>query len=432
MALGGGTFTAQNKILPGSYINFVSASRASAALSDRGIAAIPITGDWGELGLIEVAAGDFQKNTMKLFGYDYAAPQLKGLRDLYRNIRLAYIFRLGAGGTKASNTWATAKYPGTRGNALMTAIAANVDDPALFDVSTYLGDALVDMQTVAAVGDLIANDYVQWGATALALEAGEPMTGGVNPTVTNGDYQSFLDAAESVSFNAIGCPSVDPTIKGLFAAFTRRMRDDMGVKFQCVVHDLDADYEGVVNVMNTVNDGVGYEAIYWVTGVIAGTPVNRSALNKQYDGEYEINTAYTQTQLEAAIKGGKFAFHKVMNAGIRVLDDINSLVTTTVEKSDDFKQNQTIRVLDQIGNDIAYLFNTKYLGVIPNDPDGRVSLWVDIVQHHTALQTNRAIQNFSGDDLTVEQGETRRAVVVNDGVTPVNAMRQLYMTVVVQ
>ena len=40
MALGGGTFTSQNKELPGAYINF--AASASAALSDRGIATMPL------------------------------------------------------------------------------------------------------------------------------------------------------------------------------------------------------------------------------------------------------------------------------------------------------------------------------------------------------------------------------------------------------
>ena len=35
MALGGGTFVIQNKKLPGSYINFVSAAKASATLSER-------------------------------------------------------------------------------------------------------------------------------------------------------------------------------------------------------------------------------------------------------------------------------------------------------------------------------------------------------------------------------------------------------------
>jgi len=41
MPLGGGNFVIQNKVLPGSYINFVSASAASSALSDRGIVAYP-------------------------------------------------------------------------------------------------------------------------------------------------------------------------------------------------------------------------------------------------------------------------------------------------------------------------------------------------------------------------------------------------------
>jgi hypothetical protein len=45
--LGGGTFTAQNKILPGSYINFVSLNKANASLSDRGIVTMPLVLDWG-------------------------------------------------------------------------------------------------------------------------------------------------------------------------------------------------------------------------------------------------------------------------------------------------------------------------------------------------------------------------------------------------
>ena len=45
--LGGGTFTSQNKILPGAYINFVSLNNASANLTDRGIATMPLELDWG-------------------------------------------------------------------------------------------------------------------------------------------------------------------------------------------------------------------------------------------------------------------------------------------------------------------------------------------------------------------------------------------------
>lgn len=49
-----------------------------------------------------------------------------------------------------------------------------------------------------------------------------------------------------------------------------------------------------------------------------------------------------------------------------------------------------------------------------------------------ASEYPRAIENFSSDNVTVAQGDTKKAVVVTDYVTPVNAMAQLYMTVYVQ
>ena len=62
MALGGGIFTAQNKELPGAYINFVSAASASAALSDRGVATMPLELDWGVEGeVFEVPMKIFKK-----------------------------------------------------------------------------------------------------------------------------------------------------------------------------------------------------------------------------------------------------------------------------------------------------------------------------------------------------------------------------------
>jgi len=153
--------------------------------------------------------------------------------------------------------------------------------------------------------------------------------------------------------------------------------------------------------------------------------------NRIYDGEFTVNTNYKQTEIETALQSGKFIFHKVGDT-VRVLEDINTFITITDEKSSDFSSNQTIRVLDQIANDIASLFNTKYLGNVPNDADGRISLWNDIVTHHKQMQTIRAIEDFNPKNVTVATGDTKKAVVINDVVTPVNAMAQLYMTVVVE
>lgn len=431
MALGGGTFFTQNKVLPGAYINFISASKASATLSDRGYAAMAIELDWGvENTIFEVTNGDLQKNSMKLFGYDYTAPQLKGLRDLFLNLKTLYIYRLTSGGVKATNTYATAKYCGTRGNDLKVVISNNVEEEEKFDVSLYIDDTtLLDKQTVSQMSELVDNDYVTWKSEAVLSEtAGEPLSTGTNGTVNGLAHQTFLDKAESYYFNILGCVSTEDEIKSLYVAYTKRIRDEVGAKFQLVVHNKEADYEGVINVINDVEESPVSSLVYWVTGAEASCAVNVSLLNKKYDGEFTVKADYTQSQLEGFIKAGKFAFHNVGN-DVRVLSDINTLLTTSDIKGDVFKENQTIRVCDQIANDIANIFNTRYLGVVPNDANGRISLWNDIVKHHQQLQDIRAIENFTSEDVTVAQGDSKKAVVVYDKVTVVNAMAQLYMTV---
>lgn len=434
MALGGGTFTVQNKVLPGAYINFVSLATATATLSDRGYATMPLELDWGIEGeVFEVTNADFQKNSMKIFGYDYTNEKLKGLRDLFKNITTLFAYRLNGDGVKASNTFATAKYAGTRGNDIKIQVQVNVDDDSLFDVNTYLGTVMVDSQTVAKAADLVANDYVTFKSSAeLSSTAGTPLEGGTNSEVTGTNHQAYLDKIESYSFNAMGVVTTENTIKSLYDAFCKRMRDEVGAKFQVILYNKASDYEGVINVKNKTSDEGWSEAslVYWVTGISAGCAVNKSNLNKVYDGEFAINVDYTQTQLTKAIQAGEFTLHQVGD-DIRVLEDINSLVTETETKAYIFKDNQTIRVIDQIANDIAVLFNTKYLGAVPNDEAGRISLWADIVKHHEQLQDIRAIENFTDEDVKVSQGDTKKAVVVQDAVTVVNAMAKLYMTVTV-
>ena len=43
----------------------------------------------------------------------------------------------------------------------------------------------------------------------------------------------------------------------------------------------------------------------------------------------------------------------------------------------------------------------------------------------------RAIENFNSEDVEVLQGNNKGSVVVNDVITIVNTMAQLYMTVTV-
>lgn len=434
MAFGGGIFTSQNKDLPGAYINFVSAAGANASLSERGIATMPLELDWGiDNAVFEVTAEDFMKNSLKIFGYPYTHEKMKGLRDLFRNARILYAYKLTSAGTKASNVFAQALYAGIRGNDLKIAIRKNADNDELFDVQTLLDGSEVDMQTVSKADELIDNEFVSFIKNAeLAVTAGTALESGTNGTVDGTAYQKYLDLIEAYSFNTMGVSVTDETTKALFSAFVKRLRDEMGIKFQLVVHNHAADYHGIVNVKNPVSDSGWNVAslVYWVTGICAGCEVNKSNQNKIYDGEFSIDAQYTQNQLRNAIKSGDFVLHQV-GTDMRVLDDINSMTTVSDTLGEDFKSNQTIRVLDQIANDIAVLFNTKYLGTVANDEAGRISLWSDIVKHHQQLAEIRAIENFSDSDIVVSQGEAKKSVVVSDAVTIINAMSKLYMTVTV-
>jgi hypothetical protein len=344
--LGGGVFVTQNKILPGAYINFVSAASTTSALGERGTVAIALPLKKAAGTVIELTNLDFVANSETLLGVKYTDASVAAIRELFRHARKVLVYDLGDSGTVA--------------------------------------------QAVAAL---------------------EPYEFNV--------LCAYTDAAEDIT---------------AYITAVKAWRDEQGKKCQVVVYNqTKADHEGVINVVSTVSDdgAPDYALVAWVAGAEAGCALNTSCTNMNYDGEYHIVTDKTQAQLEACIENGEIAFHLVYGE-VRMLEDVNSLTTTTADKGEDFKYNQTIRIVDQIATDIAKLFNTKYLGKIPNNKSGRVSLWADIVAHHKELESIQAIENFDSSLLTVEQGATKKSIVVNDCVTVINAMAQLYMTVVVQ
>ena len=274
MALGGGTFISQNKKLPGTYINFASAQKATSLVGERGIAAMAIEMDWGkDEEIIGVTTEEFLKDSLKIFGYDYSDEKMKGLRDLFKNVKKAYFYKLNSG-EKATTDIATAKYSGIRGNDIRIVIAKNIDDDTKYDVSTYLGTKEVDKQTIATIDELKENDYVTFTMDTIEVTAGKTLTGGKNGEVNGEAHQSFLDKLESYHVNAIGCTVKDKTTSDLYVQYAKRLREKQGIKFQVVLYNNAANYEGVVNVKNATNEKET-DLIYWVTGIIAGCEINK-------------------------------------------------------------------------------------------------------------------------------------------------------------
>lgn len=430
-----GTFITQNKKLGGTYQNFISQRRSFLNLSARGFVALPLPLSWGADDVMTITAEDFQRNTLGLLGYAYDSEEMKPLREVFRNSHTVYLQALkGADAVAAQNTFATAKYKGTRGNALQIAVRTNVDTPTAFDVQTLLDGRVVEEQiAVTTAANLVDNDFVVFKKDAtLAINAGLALTGGTDGAVDITVHQAALEELEQFNFNVLICDSTEATVKALYVAYTNRLRNDVGLKFQLVAQGLvTPNSEGIIDVFNESTEGAS-KLVYWIGGASAGVAVNASNENKLYDGEYPVSFegAKTKTQLIALIEGGKYVIQR-SNSEARVLADINSFTEFTPEKNEDFSLNQVIRVLDQIAVDTANIFNTRYLGKVPNDADGRLSLWSDIVAHRNELNRLRAIQNYDPKELSVTQGVQKNGVAATEVIETAVAMSKLYITTVV-
>lgn len=438
--MAGGTWTTQNKVRPGVYVNFESIPKSMGGLGDRGVVTMALPLSWGEShAVIAINAGD---DTSKLLGYDITAPQMLLVREALKRAKTALIYRLNTG-AKATATLSgltvTAIHGGVRGNDLSVVIQKDIDDESLFVVRTLISGAVVDAQSVATIGELQQNDWVKFSGTgALEATAALPLTGGTDGTVTNQDHVDYLTALEVVDYQTIALVSTDATLKGLYAAYVRRMREMEGKKVQVIMENYPtADYEGVISVKNGVVlvDGTTISAVQataWVAGATAGANVDESLTYQPYDGAVDASPRYTNTQIEEALRNGEFIFTR--NIGrIVVEQDINTLTTYTPTKGREFAKNRVLRVLDGINNDLKRIFETTFIGKVNNNNDGRNLLRNEGSKYMELLQSLNAIQNFdSQKDFVVLAGNESDSVYVEVSIQPVDAIEKIYMKVQVR
>ena len=435
--MAGGTWNTQNKVRPGVYINFVSEPKPLGTVGERGITALALSLPWGpEKQVIMVEAG---ADTMDVLGYDITSPALLLVRESLKRAKTLLLYRLNVG-VKATATAgdlvATALYSGERGNDITVVVQANIDEPTKFDVKTIVSGAEVDVQTVATIAELTANSWVTWSGTGdLTATAGVNLTSGTDGAVTNADHTEFLEALELLDFNTVGLAADDTTLKPLYTAFVRRLREDEGKKVQAVIANYPAaDYEGVISIKNGVilSDGTTItadQAVAWVAGATAGATVSQALTYTAYDDAVDVSPRYTNSQIEAALHAGEFVFTPSNGRAI-VEQDINTLHTFTIDKGKQFRKNRVLRVLDGIANDLKATFENYYLGKVDNNADGRNLLKSEAISYMNTLQAINAVQNFDAQaDVTFVAGDESDAVYAEIGAQPVDSVEKIYMKV---
>lgn len=372
------------KVRPGTYMNFESTRSDTVGTSERGTVIIPLLkpsyGPAGSYIELTNAGPDAAYAKLGYSVYDSDPNrQMLLIREALKNASkvLVYIPKEGTKATaknaSAPELTATAKYGGTRGNALTVTVAANPVDG--FDVTVSLaGNTAAYYEGLSTVDDLIAQDceYVTFtGSGALAAIAAMNLTGGTDATAQNDDLTTFMDTWEKAKFNTVAMPVTDSSMKAAIKTKIKYLRESMGRGVQAVVPDFPADYEGIISIKNgyAIDDDKlsAAEATAWVAGASAGASYVESLTYDAVDGATDLVDALTHEEYVDAINKGHFAFSISEENKVIVEYDINSLTSFKQPKDETYRKNRVVRVMDTFQESIQLNFPpNKYA----NDSDG--------------------------------------------------------------
>ena len=447
--MAGGTFNPlSGKDRPGTYINFRSTRTDTIGMGERGTVVIPLPNHtWGPAAQfirLTTAAPDGHMAELGFSIYDNDANrQMLLIREAFKKAAVVYVYRCNGGtaasaaGTESQPVTATAKYGGTRGNALSFSVAANPAVTNGFDVTVYLGGNVVaEYVGLKTVAELIAQDnpYITFTGTGnLAAVAGVNLTGGTDVAAENSAVSSFLDKLEGIRFNALAFPFADNTLQSAAKTKIKYIRENIGRGVQVVMPDTQAkDYEGVINVTNSVKVGdislTHAEACAWVAAATAAAGNNKSNTYEAYEGAVEVVDPKSHEQAVAAIKNGEL-FFSVSEAGdVAVEYDINTLVTFANGKDKSYRKNRVIRVFDTFAESVQLNFPPNRFS---NDEVGwgvMEGLGRSILKQFEDAGAITEV-DYEKDFLVVRGQSQADETYFSVGLKPVDSAEKLYFTV---
>lgn len=454
--MAGGTWTTQNKVRPGAYINTVGVPEDKPKTTvGRVLLANGVDYGWGANGVIELGSdSDFRA----LLGTTITDPKAITIREALKGALTVLLVNSNEG-EKAklideTLPWAmTAKNGGTRGNDISLNVVKDATDATKLTVTFLLDTISVDEQIIDVAGTtgLVANDYVDISETdaatttdklsALTGKASYKLAGGTSKT---GDVTTLLSQVmETMTYNVVttaGYP-LDNAVHALLVAMVQRMREEEGYKITAVVPvkatDVALNYEGISAVANGVvlGDGTKLEATVaaaYVAGAASAISGSSALTYAEYPGAMDANPRLANSAIIDNLGKGHIVFTVKRDGDVVIEQDINSLTTFTDDKPSYFAKNQVIRTIDGIANATQTTFENQFIGKVNNDDTGRDLFKANLVAQLDKLMAAGTITNFVADDVTVAAGINKDAILVTLAVQPSEAMEKLYMTITVQ
>lgn len=445
--MAGGTFKmSQPKVRPGTYVNVKNGRQATAPSSTRGVGVIPLIGyDWGPRGQWIVVSSDSPDGHLSEFGrsiYDDSNSAMIMLQLMLLGATTVYVY-IPDGGKAASGKTAldaskemtiTAKYKGSLGNKIKI---VSVENPAGgFDVSVILDGSEVELfEGVKTVDDLKdCSEYVTFtGTGTLKAFASVSLTGATDDVSGNAGISDFLDKSEKVRFNCMCFPSTESSLQTALLTKIKYIRESIGWKCQAVAPNFSANYEGIINLVNSFAYGekelTTAEACAWLAGATAGADYVTSLTYTTVTGAtYVVGEMNNEASIEA-INAGK-TFFSVDEAGEVILEyDINSRVKLDSETPQDIRKNRPLRVYDTAANDLLLMFPPNKFS---NNEDGWNAMEGLGRSRLQLYEDDGATTNINLDeDFLVDRGKSSGdSTYIRMGLQAVDSAEKFYIDVI--
>ncbi len=467
----GGTWTQGDvsslQTRPGAYFNLVDQALLLLEAGETGTVFIVGRADWGPVDTVETLTSEGAAT----LAYDDGLSMEKLIHQAFRGgAAIVKALRItAASGAKAAFTLddvvpvaaliVTALHEGTRANGFTLSVSAHPVSGQNLDLKeggvlletfySALGDNTEFAATIVANSNFITAVVTGAADRVLEVTTDDAMIGGDSGAgVVAGDYTAAQVIAESNSFS-VYVQDDDTTVanQDAVAAFGDARRA-LGQRFIVVMGGAAAetvstaqtragvqDSEGVVYVHPGFTDDdevvfIGQEAAARVAGQIAAAGATKSITFNTLADAASVENTLTSAEIKIALGLGVCLLVTDNADTVRVEKGLTTLTTFTTTLGKAFAKIRTVAVLDAVQNGLEDGFSA-YIGSTTNDTDGQKSLLGAGQEFMDTLERARAIKPGSTVKLDDANPPTADQIFVVVGVTPLDAIEQIFTTVFV-
>jgi hypothetical protein len=235
------------------------------------------------------------------------------------------------------------------------------------------------------------------------------------------EYTEALNYFEIERFDYLAVPTVSTDGKtATVASWVKSMRDN-GKKCKAVLPNTAADSEGIINfaTASIITEDAEYNTEEYcarIAGLIAGTPLTIACTYAPLPEVTDCDRL-TKAQMDTAVDTGKF-FIFYDGEKVKVARGVNSFVTTTSDKGNQFKKIKIVEAMDMIYDDIVKTAQDSYLGKFSNSYDNKCLLISAIGGYFEQLILDGILSNATVEiDVPTQRNYLKSSGVPTDDMT---------------